>query len=94
MSGGIQLSGELINAVKDALVKHDAAAEDDLMTMQYLSAIIGYILAHQSNPALNKAGFLNDLSTFMAQVLEQVEADTGPPQPSQEAFGVWRPGEG
>lgn len=94
MSGGIQLSGELINAVKDALVEHDAAAKDDLMTMQYLSAIIGYVLAHQTNPALNKRGFLNDLSTFMGQVLDQVEADMKPQQPSQEAFGIWRPGEG
>jgi hypothetical protein len=94
MSGGIQLSGELINAVKDALVEHDAAAKDDLMTMQYLAAIIGYVLAHQTNPALNKRGFLNDLSTFMGQVLDQVEADMKPQQPSQEAFGIWRPGEG
>lgn len=93
MSGGIQLTGELINVVKDALVKHDVAAEDDLMTMQYLSAIIGYVLAHQANPALNKRGFLNDLSTFMGQVLDQVEADMKPQQPSQEAFGIWRPGE-
>jgi hypothetical protein len=94
MSGGIQLSGELINVVKDALVKHDAAAEDDLMTMQYLSAIIGYVLAHQTNPALNKRGFLNDLSTFMGQVLDQVESDMKPQQPAQEAFGIWKPGEG
>ena len=94
MSGGIQLSGELINAVKDALVEHDAAAKDDLMTMQYLAAIIGYVLAHQTNPALNKRGFLNDLSTFMGQVLDQVEADMNPQQPSQEAFGIWKPGEG
>ena len=94
MSGGIQLSGELINAVKEALVQHDAAADDDLMTMQYLSAIIGYVLAHQTNPALNKRGFLNDLSTFMGQVLDQVESDMKPQQPSQEAFGIWRPGEG
>ncbi|NNL06843.1 MAG: hypothetical protein HKO86_03900 [Gammaproteobacteria bacterium] len=94
MSGGIQLSGELINAVKESLVKHDAAAEDDLMTMQYLSAIIGYVLAHQTNPALNKRGFLNDLSTFMGQVLDQVESDMRPQQPSLEAFGIWRPGEG
>ena len=64
------------------------------MTMQYLSAIIGYVLAHLTNPALNKRGFLNDLSTFMGQVVDQVEADIKPQQPSQEAFGIWRPGEG
>jgi hypothetical protein len=94
MSGGIQLSGELISGVKDILVKHDAAAENDLMTMQYLSAIIGYVLAHQTNPGIDKRGFLNDLATFMGQVLDQVEADMKPQQPSQEAFGIWKPDEG
>ncbi len=94
MSGGIQLSGELISGVKDVLVQHDASAENDLMTMQYLSAIIGYVLAHQTNPGLDKRGFLNDMATFMGQVLDQVEADMKPQQPSQEAFGIWKPGEG
>jgi len=94
MSGGIQLSGELISGVKDVLVKHDTDADDDLMSMQYLSAIIGYVLAHQTNPGLDKRGFLNDLSTFMGQVLEQVEADMKPQQASQQAFGIWKPGEG
>ena len=94
MSGGIQLSGELISGVKEVLVQHDAAAGEDLMTMQYLSAIIGYVLAHQTNPGLDKRAFLNDLSTFMGQVLNQVETDMAPPQPSQEAFGIWKPGEG
>jgi len=94
MSGGIQLSGELISGIKDLIVEHDAAAENDLMTMQYLSAIIGYVLAHQTNPGLDKRAFLNDLNTFMGQVLDQVEADMKPHQPSQDAFGIWKPGEG
>lgn len=94
MSGGIQLSGELVEAIKEVLVKHDAQAENDLMTMQYLSAIIGYVLAHQTNPGIDKQGFLNDLATFMGQVVNQVEADMRPQQPAQEAFGIWKPGEG
>jgi hypothetical protein len=94
MSGGIQLSGELIADVKDVLLKHDAAADNDLITMQYLSAIVGYVLAHQTSPGLDKHGFAADLSTFTIQVLDQVEADLKPQQPSQEAFGIWKPGEG
>jgi hypothetical protein len=94
MSGGIQLSGELVSAVKEVLVQHDASAENDLMTMQYLSAIIGYVLAHQTNPGLDKRGFLNDMAAFIEQVLNQVEADMKPQQPSQEAFGIWKPGQG
>jgi hypothetical protein len=94
MSGGIQLSGELITGIKDLLVRHDSAAENDLMTMQYLSAIIGYVLAHQTSPGIDKRAFLSDLNTFMGQVLDQVEADMKPQQPSQQAFGIWKPGEG
>lgn len=94
MSGGIQLSGELITGVKDLLVEHDASAENDLVTMQYLCAINGYILAHQMDPGLDKKGLLNDLTSFMGQVLEQVEADMKPSRPAQDAFGIWKPGEG
>ena len=91
MSAGIQLSGELIADVKEVLVKHDASAENDLMTMQYLSAIIGYVLAHQTSPGLDKRGFLGDLGAFMGQVLDQVEDDMQPREPAQEAFGIWKP---
>ena len=94
MSAGIQLSGELISGVKDVLVNHDASADNDMMTMQYLCAITGYLLAHQTNPGLDKRGFLKDMSVFMGQVLDQVEADMAPQQPPQEAFGIWKPGEG
>lgn len=94
MSAGIQLSGELIADVKEVLVKHDASAENDLMTMQYLSAIIGYVLAHQTSPGLDKRGFLGDLAAFAGQVLDQVEADMQPPQTAQDAFGIWKPGQG
>lgn len=94
MSTGIQLSGDLINGVKEVLVKHDPAADNDLLALQYLSAIIGYVLAHQTNPGLDKRGFLNDLGAFTGQVLEQVEGDIKPRQPSQEAFGIWKPGQG
>ena len=93
MSAGIQLSGDLIADVKEVLVKHDSAADNDLMTMQYLSAIIGYVLAHQTSPGLDKRGFLGDLATFTGQVLDQVEADITPQQPAQDAFGIWKPGE-
>jgi hypothetical protein len=92
MSGGIQLNSELINDVKQVITRHDAAAENDLVTMQYLSAIASYILAHQNNPGLDRRGLLNDLTAFMGQVYDQVEADLRPQAPSQEAFGVWKPG--
>jgi len=91
MSGGIQLSSEMISDIKSVITKHDPAASDDLYFMQYLSAVTGYVLAHQDQPGVDKKGLLGDLSHFMGQVVDQVEADMKPPE---DAFGVWKPGEG
>ncbi len=90
MSGGIQLSSEMISDVKAVVMKNDPAADNDLYFMQYLSAITGYVLAHQDQSDIDKKGLLGDLSHFMGQVLDQVEQDMKPPE---DAFGVWKPGD-
>jgi len=90
MSGGIQLSSEMISDIKAVVMKNDPAADNDLYFMQYLSAITGYVLAQQDEPDLDKKSLLGDLSHFMGQVLDQVESDMKPPE---DAFGVWKPGD-
>ena len=90
MSGGIQLSSEMISDIKSVVMKNDPAADNDLYFMQYLSAITGYVLAQQDQPDLDKKGLLDDLSQFMGQVLDQVEQDM---KPAEDAFGVWKPGD-
>lgn len=90
MSGGIQLSSELISDIKNIVTKHDPAADNDLYFMQYLSAITGYVLAQQDQPGLDKQGLLGDLNHFTGQVLHQVEQDM---KPAEDAFGIWKPGD-
>ncbi len=90
MSGGIQLSSEMISDIKAVVMKNDPAADNDLYFMQYLSAITGYVLAQQDQADLDKKGLLDDLSHFMGQVLDQVEQDM---KPAEDAFGVWKPGD-
>lgn len=90
MSGGIQLSSEMISDIKAAISKHDPAAENDMYFMQYLTAVSGYVLAHQDQPGLDKKALLNDLTHFMGQVVEQVERDM---RPAEDAFGIWKPGQ-
>jgi hypothetical protein len=90
MSGGIQLSSEMISDLKDVVSKHDPAAGNDLFFMQYLTAITGYVLAHQDQPGIDKKGLLGDLTHFMGQVLDQVEQDM---KPAEDAFGIWKPGD-
>lgn len=93
MSAGIQLSAEMIAHIKSGLVEHDALAENDLVFMQYLTAITGFVLAHQTDPALDKRGLMNDLVAFLGQVVDQVESDLRPARPVADAFGVWKPGQ-
>ena len=90
MSGGIQLSSEMISELKSVVVKSDPAADNDLYFMQYLTAITCYVLAHQDQPGLDKKALLGDLTHFMGQVVDQVEADM---QPAEDAFGIWKPGD-
>ena len=90
MSGGIHLSNEMISDIKAAITKHDAAADNDLYFMQYMTAVTGYVLAHQDQPGLDKKALLGDLTHFMGQVLNQVEQDM---KPAEDAFGIWRPGD-
>jgi len=90
MSGGIQLSSEMISDIKAVVMKSDPAADNDLYFMQYLSAITGFVLAHQDEPGMDKKSLLDDLSHFTGQVLDQVEQDMKPPE---DAFGVWKPGQ-
>ncbi len=87
---GIQLSPELVDNLKSVLVKHDPETENDLLFIQYLSAVGGFVLAHQGQPGLDKKAFLDDVRTFTGQVLAQVEEDMQAPQ-QEEAFGIWKP---
>lgn len=88
---GIQLSSELVSELKSVVVKHDPETDNDLLFMQYLSAVTGYVLAHQTQPGFDKQGFLGDISSFTGQVLSQMEQDMQPAQQQEEAFGIWKP---
>lgn len=88
---GIQLSSELVTKLQQVVVAHDADASNDMLFMQYLTAVTGFVLAHQTQPGLDKQEFLAELAGFMGQVVKQVETDNKPKPPSQDAFGIWKP---
>ena len=88
---GIQLSTELISQLQAVMVEHDAEASNDMIFMQYLTAVTGFVMAHQTQPGLDKPELIADLSGFMAQVVKQVEGDNKPKAPQEDAFGIWKP---
>ncbi len=93
MSDEFQLSDDLFQDLKAALIEHDSRASDDLLAAQYFAAMTGYIMAHQQMAPPKKRELLGQLNEFSGYVLDQVEQQTMPPPPSQDAFGIWRPGD-
>lgn len=89
---GIQLSPQLMEDLREAMVKQDPRTKDDVLAMQYLVAAAGMMLSDYNNPQMNKQNALQDLSGFMQHVFEYMEAQKPQvPPPAQEAFGVWKP---
>ncbi|MCG5495801.1 MULTISPECIES: hypothetical protein [Ectothiorhodospira] len=99
MSESLQLSGELVHKLQDVLVEHDERCHDPLVTVQYMSAISGYLLGSQPIPEAKRQEFLEQLAAFMRHVhddvvrQQQAQQVASPQQSPQEAFGVWRPGD-
>lgn len=86
----IQLSKQLVEDVKGAIAAHDEQASEDVIALQYLAAISGYILGNTAYQAAQKRDLLEQLNAFAKHVLDDMERQR-PPQ--QEAFGIWKPGD-
>ena len=88
----IQLSEELLIDIQKTLVSHDAQAQDMGVAIQYLSAIIGLLLANfTAHDTDQKKQLLQQLYGFAEHVmLDNIEQK--PAAPAQdEAFGIWKP---
>jgi hypothetical protein len=89
----LELSDELIKELQNVVVKYDERASDMGIAVQYYAAVIGYVLGQQNFPVEEKKEFLNQLFGFSMHVLEDVVKPQQAPPQSQEAFGVWKPGD-
>lgn len=88
---GIQLSPQLMDELREALIRQDSRTENDVLAMQYLVAAAGMMLSDYENPQMDKQNALNDLSGFMKHVFDYMEQQKAMRPPPQEAFGVWKP---
>jgi hypothetical protein len=92
----IQLSHQLLNDMQEIVMRHHDGA-DPAITMQYLAAVMGYMLANQPHfPIEQQRQFLEDLCDFArkvhADVSAQQQAQTSDPAPgAQSAYGIWEP---
>jgi len=86
----LKLSVPLIQSIQKLLEAADPQAADELISAQYLSAVIGYLLAKHDMPAPARREAMQELFNFANYVLEDVERQS---KPAENAFGIWKPGE-
>lgn len=89
----LQLSGDMIQRLQEVLVESDPRAKEPIVTVQYLAAVTGFLVAQMSDPIAQRKDYLQQLAEFTHSVFLDVESRKRPAQPPQEASGVWRPGD-
>lgn len=92
----LQLSSDLIQNLHKVLEEADPRAGEPQVAVQYLAAVMGYMVAHMEESMAHRQDFLQQLAQFSQAVLEDVESRKSasrPRQPPQETAGVWRPGD-
>mgnify|MGYP006074133233 CR=1 FL=1 len=102
MADELKLSKELIDNVMKTVVAVDDRAKDPFVGSQYLAAIVGYVVGTSSIPSQEKKEIMDELSSFMHHVYEDVSQPQAQPQAQQpqsapvappgSAFGIWKPG--
>lgn len=84
----LQLSDQLVEAVRATIASQDPRADDDMIAVQYLAALQGYILGKVAMPAGQMQDILQQLAAFSEHVASDLARQS---QPAQEAFGIWKP---
>lgn len=90
----IQLSSELFQDIEQAVLKQQPDADQGVV-MQYLAAIMGYMLGSQRGMQANdRNAFMDELCAFARHVFEDVGSQHQQQQsavPAGQAFGYWEP---
>lgn len=93
MSDALQLSGELVQRLQDALAANDPRCRDPLVATQYLAAVTGYMIGSQAMPEEQKREFLEQVTGFIHHVFDDVVSQQRKAPPPQESSGIWKPGD-
>jgi len=89
----IQLSSQLFEDIQQAVQRQDPQADQGVV-MQYLAALMGYMLGSQRDmPAAERDAFMDELCGFARHVYEDLaqREQAQPKQPAAQAFGYWEP---
>ena len=90
----IQLSSQLFQDIQDAVLRQ-APDADQGVVMQYLAAVMGYMLGSQRDMQVaDREAYMDELFSFTRHVYQELSQQQQQQQqqaPSGEAFGVWEP---
>jgi len=88
----LSLSTEIVNKVLDVLKEHDESSSDQLVSTQYLAAIIGFVVAKEDFNDQQRDEIINELSSFIRYVADDLRSAEKQKTPQTgEAFGIWKP---
>ena len=92
----IVLKPELLKGLQKVLVDYEPKNEDPILASQYLSAVVGSIVATAEIPKKDKDDILKQLIDFTQYVYDQQsnaldQSDQDSSESKEDAFGVWKP---
>jgi len=93
----IQLSQDLMNGIQQVLEQHDPNTRDAGIGIQYLSAMVGVLVAQYPGDAERRREVMRQLLEFTERVFEDHLQDQANPSPANDdspygpGFGIWRP---
>ena len=93
----IVLKPELLKGLQKVLVEYEPKNEDPILASQYLSAVVGSIVATAEIPKNDRDDILKQLMEFTQYVYDQQSNSTqeanaeAPTKASEEAYGKWKP---
>lgn len=89
----LQLSSQLFQDIQQAVQRQDPQA-DQVVVMQYLAAVMGYMLGNQRDmPAADRDALMDELCGFAHHVYGDLVQRQQPQtqRPAGQAFGYWEP---
>jgi len=93
----IVLKPELLKGLQKVLVEYEPKNEDPILASQYLSAVVGSIVATAEIPKNDKDDILKQLMEFTQYVYDQQSNSSqegnaeAPTQSSEDAYGKCKP---
>ncbi len=93
----IVLKPELLKGLQKVLVEYEPKNEDPILASQYLSAVVGSIVATAEMPKNDRDDILKQLIEFTQYVYDQQsntsqqDSAQSSSQSGEDAYGKWKP---